>query len=101
MFFTPKMWLAYLMPMFGVLAQGYDVILIFGKHGRLTGVRSPKYDNQSSELDVPIAFSVRKTLSGSRLLEPATAEHLYQATIYTRLLLIIICLSVIQIPAFA
>ncbi|KAJ0150235.1 Major facilitator-type transporter ecdD [Fusarium oxysporum f. sp. albedinis] len=56
MFFTPKLWLVYLMPMFGVLARGCD---------------------------------------------PATAEHLYQATIYTRLLLIIICLSVIQIPAFA
>ncbi|EWG39032.1 hypothetical protein FVEG_02043 [Fusarium verticillioides 7600] len=39
--------------------------------------------------------------SSSRSLKPAAAEHLYQATIYTRLLLIIICLSVIQIPAFA
>ena len=49
------------MPMFGVLAQGYDVILIFGKLDQLTGVRFPKYDNQPSELDVPIAYSVTKT----------------------------------------
>jgi hypothetical protein len=60
MFFTPKLWLAYLMPMFGVLAQGYDVILGFGKLDQLTGIKFPKYDNQPSELVVLIASSVKR-----------------------------------------